>query len=442
MEDPKESLNINEWFDFNDAISLGEGTTGCALRLSLKEDLYIECIEEEVKKGSYVVLKVQINDVEVVENEFNTMVDAYKYVKMESPLLAYKPYRSYIIDSKEFLPIISQKCPEFNRRLGGSTDFRYSSNRLCIIESEYINSGSLLKYIEEKSIKMNVIDYIIKQVSFIFDILHKNEIIHRDLKTSNIGLSIIKERNFPIGDRIINVPDDFNFTIKILDFGLSSCGKLSYLCENLDLKYSPLINYIKGTKHELTGKYINEQVDIWSFGLLITDLAISGHTIKKENVKSGKLKKDLYISGFSLLQIAVYLYGSELKDIYKAYKTYSIAFSKKYYDEESQIDEKSLYSEVQMAVFFSGYQMLYFLGDDIPKETSKFLKDFINSNRAIMFKSFEYIQDNGTKVNFFEHMINFIRNKVGDKIFKILTMCLKWKNKNTSFKDINEILFN
>lgn len=115
------------------------------------------------------------------------------------------------------------------------------------IVNELCEKGDLQKYIEkEKIIKEKIVKKIIKQLIMILNYLHKNRIIHRDLKLQNI---------------LIEDSTDDNFSIKLIDFGISTEIKGYNLTES--------IGTVLYVAPEVILSDYNEKCDIWSIGIIM-----------------------------------------------------------------------------------------------------------------------------------------------------------------------------
>ncbi|OII76950.1 NEK SER THR kinase family protein [Cryptosporidium andersoni] len=140
-----------------------------------------------------------------------------------------------------------------------------SQNMICII-MEYADKGDLNKFLK---IRQNKTEYLTEnEVMFIFlqilmgiKSLHERDIVHGDIKTSNIVLFS-------------------NGLVKISDFGSS---KIEYFDKNLQFKntsYSSDLNkLIIGTPHYMAPETYSENIcninsDIWSLGCILVELCL------------------------------------------------------------------------------------------------------------------------------------------------------------------------
>ncbi|KAM0876122.1 hypothetical protein ACQ4PT_036375 [Festuca glaucescens] len=154
----------------------------------------------------------------------------------------------------------------------GSRDYIYAENRERILCFEYINNGSLEKYIadELRGLHWDIRFLIIKGICEGLQYLHmEKQIIHMDLKPANILI-------------------DYNMVAKITDFGLSRME------ENAQTKSTNRVlspgyaapEYID--KGEMSVKY-----DVYSLGIIIIELVTGHRSIPDSNNISPYLEDDM-----------------------------------------------------------------------------------------------------------------------------------------------------
>ena len=124
---------------------------------------------------------------------------------------------------------------------------------------EFLNGCDLGKFFDSKIREESIIKKIVIQVLLAIQYCHKNSIIHRDIKISNILI-------------------DKDYNIKLTDFGLSSIKK-----HPLDLFYNNV-----GTVHFSPPELLNragcdERSDIWSFGITIYVLLVGKYPFDGKN---------------------------------------------------------------------------------------------------------------------------------------------------------------
>lgn len=141
----------------------------------------------------------------------------------------------------------------------------YKDSSYMYMVMEYAPNGDLEQYIRsvfknKKKVDFKFLDSIIYQVTEGLNILHKNRIIHRDIKTSNI---LIFDKNI----------------VKIADFGVSK------MLENNKL----LANTSIGTPYYMSpeiinGKPYNYSVDFWALGCLIYNYLTNKYPFEASNI--------------------------------------------------------------------------------------------------------------------------------------------------------------
>ena len=174
------------------------------------------------------------------------------------------------------------------------------------IVTEFCNGGSLSenlnKYIKanRKPFTEEMVQYLMRQLVSAVNYLHKNKIIHRDLKLDNILV------NFP-SDNDKNNINMLSAQVKLIDFGFAT---------KLRESHNNLTNTILGTpsnmephmlgnmeKHRNSKEGYNEKVDIWSLGtlcyeMIVGNLTFFGRSMEDlyQKVKKGDYKLPLWLS--------------------------------------------------------------------------------------------------------------------------------------------------
>ena len=174
------------------------------------------------------------------------------------------------------------------------------------IVTEYCNGGSLSSLLSnymkknKKPFTEEIVQYLMRQLVSAINYLHKNKIIHRDLKLDNILVHFPTEQD-KINSNILSAK------VKIIDFGFATKLKSSH---------QDLTNTILGTPSNMDPKMLrnmelrqhsqegyNESVDIWSLGTLCYEmitgkLTFFGRNMNElyEKVKLGNYKLPLWLS--------------------------------------------------------------------------------------------------------------------------------------------------
>ena len=174
------------------------------------------------------------------------------------------------------------------------------------IVTEFCNGGSLSenlnKYIKanKKPFSEEIVQYLMRQLVSAINYLHKNKIIHRDLKLDNILINFPTEKD----------KTDLNMLaaqIKIIDFGFAT--RLRTANQNLTKtvlgtpsNMEPhMLNNMELRQNSLEG--YDEKVDIWSLGTLCYEMIVGrltffGRNMNElyEKVKRGNYKLPLWLS--------------------------------------------------------------------------------------------------------------------------------------------------
>ena len=164
-------------------------------------------------------------------------------------------------------------------------DFIISKQHYYII-MEYINGGCLsdcLKNymkINNKAFPEEIVQYLMRQIIDGLCYLHKQNIIHRDLKLDNIMVNFDSDKD----KQNLNM---MKAKIKIIDFGfatkLSSANDLAYsvvgTAENMD----PII-LNKYTKSKSVKLGYDQKADIWSIGTVCYELLIGKAVFDAESI--------------------------------------------------------------------------------------------------------------------------------------------------------------
>ncbi|KAH3682196.1 hypothetical protein WICPIJ_006817 [Wickerhamomyces pijperi] len=145
---------------------------------------------------------------------------------------------------------------------------------------EYVSGGQMLDYIvSHGSLKERHARKFARGIGSALDYLHKNNIVHRDLKIENIMIS-------KTGD------------IKIIDFGLSNM----YSSDHLLKTYCGSL-YFAAPELLSAHPYVGPEVDVWSFGVVLFVLVCGkvpfddqSVPVLHEKIKKGKIEYPEFLS--------------------------------------------------------------------------------------------------------------------------------------------------
>ena len=189
----------------------------------------------------------------------------------------------------------------------------FINNDYQFLVFEYFDGISLHKYIKNKNLSSNSIKLIFYQILNGVNILHKNNIIHNDIKLENI-LICPKTEN-----------------IKIIDFGLSQFGR-----EKINETVFGSVPYL--APEILSSKFYSVYSDIWALGILLFAM-IEGRFPFYSNSKEDIIDE---IMSFNV--------KGTVKNIYekKYYKPTTINFFKKIF-----VDDNTIKSENKILIEIS-----------------------------------------------------------------------------------------
>ena len=182
------------------------------------------------------------------------------------------------------------------------------SPRNFYIVLEYCNGLNLEEYLKlykekyKKPLNELYIQKILQQLAPALEYMHKNNIIHRDIKLQNIMLhfnsypNILEDGDLPrklvFGDMSLNK----SFSVKIADFGFAKdivkdkegstiLGSPMYMSPDIVVKHL-----------DETGKKYNTSVDLWSLGVIAYELLTGSPPFFGKNVDEvfNNIKKGVY----------------------------------------------------------------------------------------------------------------------------------------------------
>lgn len=135
---------------------------------------------------------------------------------------------------------------------------------------EYLEGESLSAFLKRKSFPSELILYFIKQILYAIEEAHRKDIVHLDLKPSNIML-------------------DNHFKPIILDFGISSfIGKINFSSAEL---ITGTLAYM--SPEQIKGNNFDQRSDIYSLGLIFYKLLVGKHPFNAQSAEE-MLKKQLF----------------------------------------------------------------------------------------------------------------------------------------------------
>ena len=192
-------------------------------------------------------------------------------------------------------------------------DKQKTSNNFYI-EMEYSNGPNLYEYVKQykkkygKCLNEETVQKLVKQIASGLEYLHKNKIIHRDIKLENLIINFDDVSNKTKGlkeddiyqKKIIysSLPSKFseigdllkeNITVKICDFGFSR--KVDENSQASTILGTPITTAPDVLFLELGQGHYGTEADMWSLGVCVYELLIGNVPFLKNSIK--KLKEDI-----------------------------------------------------------------------------------------------------------------------------------------------------
>ena len=153
--------------------------------------------------------------------------------------------------------------------------------------TEYYNGETLLYNLDEykekykKPFDEKLVQYLMKQIISGIKYLHDKNIVHRDIKPTNILLHFSSEKD-------LENKDLFKANIKIIDFGFSrhlSKSELAYSILGSPLYMEPIILKKLYKCKDCNEKGYESKCDIWSLGVLCYEMLTGKSPFNADNMK-------------------------------------------------------------------------------------------------------------------------------------------------------------
>ena len=161
------------------------------------------------------------------------------------------------------------------------------TSKFYYLVTEYCNGKGLSDCLEEYQEKYNkpfseeIVQYLMKQIVSAIRYLHKNTILHRDIKLDNILVHFENEQD-------LKKKDMLKAKVKLIDFGFARHLKkeeLAYSVLGSPINMDPGI-LRKLNKVEHSNKYgYDEKADIWSLGTIFYEMLVGTNVFDAENMK-------------------------------------------------------------------------------------------------------------------------------------------------------------
>lgn len=137
--------------------------------------------------------------------------------------------------------------------------FHFRGHMCIVTEMLSLNLYSLLEIIKFRGMSLNIIKLLSKKILKGLDFIHKQNIIHCDIKPENIMIKL------PSGfDPKISSVKEEDLVVKIIDFGSS--------CFEKEISYSYIQSRFYRAPEVILGANYSNKIDIWSFGCVVAEL--------------------------------------------------------------------------------------------------------------------------------------------------------------------------
>ena len=229
------------------------------------------------------------------------------------------------------------------------------TNNSYYLVFELCNGGGLSDCLEKyqqrykKPFSEEMVQYLMRQIVSALEYLHKNHILHRDLKLDNILV------NFDT-DEDKNTLNMLKAKVKLIDFGFArklQPGELAFSTLGSPINMDPII-LKKLNKIDNYKEYgYDEKADIWSLGTLCYEMLIGKSTFDSENMNElvDKVEKGNYYLPTNISKEAVsFLNGMlqyDMKRRLSAYQLLNHHFLTKNFKDLTPIDLKEAKRKMQ-----------------------------------------------------------------------------------------------
>jgi len=186
-----------------------------------------------------------------------------------------KLYRKGFKPKLEILKRVQELYQEFPQYFINIISYGYDKNTQRYYEiQEYIKHGNLLEFYKNKDITIDDLKLILKHINEALNVLHKKNIIHRDIKPQNI---LVRKDN-PI-------------ELLLTDFGISSLNE-----EDVS---KIITTHFKGTiaysAPETFSNYFGKEIDYWALGMVLLEIIQKRHPF--ENLSQQVIMNQIFTKG-------------------------------------------------------------------------------------------------------------------------------------------------
>ena len=185
----------------------------------------------------------------------------------------------------------------------------HESSQFYYLVMELCNGGGLAECLEEyqkknkKPFPEEIVQYLMKQIVDGINYLHKNKILHRDIKLDNILVNFDSEEDKKTKNML-------KAKVKIIDFGFArhlNPSQLAYSTLGSPINMDPgILRKLNKMEHSKEYGY-DQKADIWSLGTICYEMLIGKCTFDAESMRElvSKVEKGNYFLPTTLSKEAV-----------------------------------------------------------------------------------------------------------------------------------------
>jgi serine/threonine protein kinase len=304
-----ESCNsiYNDLYNYDVIKQIGKGSFSNVFLCTNQVPLLIN--ENDETDELFIVKEININELvnKYMLNAENKFKETYKKVlkekKVDVNITPYKQSKDiYDIKNKEYEYYFNRlkQLIETEIEILSNIDnkniikfYGYSYNKgIYYLKMEYCNKGDVYEYLkmnndkEKNSFNGTSNDFLyefIKQTSDGLLYLHKNNIIHRDIKLHNVLMKLDNKKNeltFKISDfgfacyDLTSLNKEFDIHDVMVKKYYKLCGTPYYMAPEIILNISKMENITSynNSSNLQSNFFYDKRIDIWSYGICIYEL--------------------------------------------------------------------------------------------------------------------------------------------------------------------------
>lgn len=300
-----ESCNsiYNELYNYDVIKQIGKGSFSNVFLCQNESQLLIN--ENDIQDELFIIKEININELvnKYMLNSENKFKETYKKVlkdkKVNVNITPYKQSKDiYDIKNKEYeyyfnrlkqlieseIEILSNISHENIIKFYG-----YSYNKgIYYLKMDYCNGGDVYEYLkinndmDKNSFNGTSNDFLyefMKQTSDALVYLHKNNIIHRDIKLHNVLMKrkgndiIFKISDFGFACYDLTTLENYDIHDVLIKKYYKLCGTPYYMAPEIILNMNNLENITSYSNSNIESNFFyDKRIDVWSYGICIYEL--------------------------------------------------------------------------------------------------------------------------------------------------------------------------